>query len=95
MELEIAKFEKIGEYLAIGFFNIAFKYFLVWIVILVTIWILSGLFGLGKDDTDSSNWNRSGLKILTDSKTGLQYLSDGKGGLTLRVDATGLPVKSK
>jgi len=40
--------------------------------------------GIGIDDSDTSKWNRSGLKIHRDAKTGIEYLSDGRGGLVRR-----------
>jgi cytochrome b subunit of formate dehydrogenase len=93
MEASVSDMVKIGEGLAQGFFNVGLKYFLWWIAVMCVLWGLSGIFGWLKDDTDISNWKRSGLKILRDDRTGLQYLSDGKGGLILRVDANGKPVR--
>lgn len=41
-------------------------------------------FGWGMDDSDKSQWSRSGLMVHTDAKTGIEYLSDGHGGLVRR-----------
>ena len=94
MEITSSDMVKIGEGLAQGLFNVGCKYFLWWVGVVFLLWCLSGFFGWTKDDTDTSKWNRSGLKILTDNRTGLQYLSDGKGGLILRTSANGVPILS-
>jgi len=36
------------------------------------------------DDSDTSFFNRSDLKVHVDAKTGIEYLSDGNGGLIRR-----------
>lgn len=48
------------------------------------------------DSTDASRWDRSGLKVYTDSKTGVQYLGTGGGffssdSLTPRINSGGKP----
>ena len=60
------------------------------LIVLVIYGFLRGITGIGMDDSDSSSWNRSGLKIYTDYKTGVQYVSVG-GELTVRIKPDGSP----
>ena len=41
------------------------------------------------DNSDSSRWRRSGLRIHVDNKTGLQYFSTSSGGLAPRLEING------
>ena len=42
---------------------------------------------LGRDDTDPGKWGaRSGVRLITDSRTGCQYLAASDGGITPRLD---------
>jgi len=66
----------VGAYIA--------RCFILGLIVLAAFSIVRNWRGWGIDDSDVDGWNRSGLKVHTDSKTGLQYLSDGRGGMVLR-----------
>ena len=50
---------------------------------------MKNFFAISVDNSDTSNWKCSGLKIHTDTLTSVQYLSNTKGGLYPRIDSTG------
>lgn len=66
----------------------------LWIVIAV-IFLLWFWEGRGRDDTDTPNGERSGLRLYTDHKTGVQYVGTLFGALHVRLDAEGKPVTVK
>ena len=57
-------------------------------------WVFNGVTGEGRDDSDKSSWNHSGVDVITDAKTGLEYLSHGSA-LTPRLDADGNQIREK
>lgn len=57
-----------------------------WAVFIYLLGYVAAWLPFNVDDTDESNFRRSGLKIYTDNLTGLQYLSTANGGLTPRLD---------
>lgn len=62
-----------------------------WIVIIVIVVLLSWT---PMDDTDKSQFSRSGLTLYTDNKTKLQYIKAGMfGNLIPRLDANGKHMK--
>ena len=73
-----------GYDFAKGAFTYMGKIFIYIIILTLLFNLCRKTWGLGMDDSDTSKWERSGLRIHTDHKTGLQYLSDGNGGLILR-----------
>lgn len=73
--------EKIGFWFAVGAMQA------VSIIVLIAYAMTSLLTPV--DDTDTSRWQRSGVKIITDKATGCQYLMGQGGGLILRKPCDG------
>lgn len=81
---DIYRFEEIGKSMMEGALTAVGKWVVITLIGFGIFAAICNQFGCGIDDSDTSGWQRSGLKIHTDAKTGVQYLSDGKGGLIRR-----------
>ena len=79
---------KIGFHFSMGFFQALGA-------VLILGWMLGragNMLEIGLDDTDASNWHRSGMEVHLDHRTGCHYLRGESGGLTPRLNRDGTQV---